>query len=643
VDDKTRRTEFTNPGDLELLRKAERDNVQLGVDRLRKMMPQCGFGELGTCCILCYLGPCRIDPFDNGPKLGVCGADADVIVARNFLRAAVGGASSHAGHARELALLLLEVSEGKAPGYAVRDEAKLLSVAGRLGIATDGRTAQAIAGEVARKALEDFGRQDGKPMNWIRGRASKREYDKWEKLGLVVSNPHNEIETAMHRTSMGNDADPLNLWIATLRMGMVDNFAGLMLATDLSDILFGTPSPKVVSANYAVIKAGSVNIACHGHNPILASKLVEWADKMEEEAKKAGADGINVVGICCIGNELATRSGASYAGHLAQAELFLTTGAIDAMVVDIQCIWPGLAAIAKCYKTRFITTVPFVRNPDAIHVGFEPESADERAQEILRHGIGAFKERKTSGLQTQIPNVSAKMLTGISVEALVSVLSAANAADPLAPVVEAIASGDILGAVGIVGCPNPKLRQSSMTERMAAELLRNNVLIVTTGCVNHILAQAGFLTGEATEKFAGDKLKKVLTALGRAAGLGAPLPPVLHMGSCVDNSRIYDLLAALAGKIGVEISQLPVAGSAPEFITEKAISIGSFFLAAGILVHVAPPPRVFGSPFAIGLLTEKLPGINGGKVLVETDPSAAASGIIAHLRAKRQALGLAQA
>jgi carbon-monoxide dehydrogenase catalytic subunit len=643
VDDKTKRTEYTNPGDLELFLKAERDNIQLGVDRLRKMMPQCGFGELGTCCVLCYLGPCRIDPFDNGPKLGVCGADADVIVARNFLRAAVGGASSHAGHARELALLLLEVSEGKAPGYAVRDEAKLLSVAGRLGIATDGRTAQAIAGEVARKALEDFGRQDGKPMNWIRARAAKKEYDKWEKLGLIVSNPHNEIETAMHRTSMGNDADPMNLWVATLRMGMVDNFAGLMLATDLSDILFGTPSPKVVSANYAVIKAGSVNIACHGHNPILASKLVEWADKMEKEAKGAGADGINVVGICCIGNELAARSGASYAGHLAQAELFLTTGAIDAMVVDIQCIWPGLATIAKCYKTRFITTVPFVRNPDAIHVGFEPESADERAQDILRHGIEAFKERKKSGLQTQIPQASAKMLTGISVEALVSVLSAANTADPLAPVVDAIASGDILGAVGIVGCPNPKLRYSSMTERMAAELLRNNVLIVTTGCVNHILAQAGFLTGEATEKFAGERLKKVLTALGRAAGLGAPLPPVLHMGSCVDNSRIYDLLAALAGKIGIEISQLPVAGSAPEFITEKAISIGSFFLAAGILVHVAPPPRVFGSPFAIGLLTEKLPGINGGKVLVETDPLMAAAGIVAHLRAKRQALGLSPA
>ncbi|MGE5752470.1 MAG: anaerobic carbon-monoxide dehydrogenase catalytic subunit [Deltaproteobacteria bacterium] len=639
--DTTRTADYTNPGDRELLRKAERENLPLGVDRLKAMMPQCGFGELGSCCVLCYLGPCRIDPFDNGPKLGVCGANADVIVARNFLRAAVGGASSHAGHARELALLLLEVAEGKAPGYGVRDEAKLLSVAGRLGIPTEGRPVPSVAGDVARKAIEDFGRQDGRPMNWIRGRSSQKEYDKWEKLGLLVSNPHNEIETAMHRTSMGNDADPLNLWVATLRMGMVDNFAGLMLATDLSDILFGTPSPKVVSANYAVIRAGSVNLACHGHNPILASKLVEWADKMEAEAKEAGADGINVVGVCCIGNELAMRSGAAYAGHLAQAELFLATGAIDAMVVDMQCIWPGLTTIAKCYKTRFITTVPFVRNPDAIHIEFRTENADERAREILSHAIAGFRERTAAGQAVHIPQASSKMLTGISVEALVSVLSAANAADPLAPVVDAIASGDILGAVGIVGCPNPKLRPSSMTERMAAELLRHNVLIVTTGCVNHILAQAGFLTPEATETYAGESLRKVLTALGKAAGLGAPLPPVLHMGSCVDNSRIYDLLAALAGKIGIEVSQLPVAGSAPEFITEKAISIGSFFLAAGILVHVAPAPRVFGSPFAIDLLTRKLPEINGGKALVETDPAKAAAGIIAHLREKRRALGLA--
>ena len=634
---------YKNPGDADLARKAERDGVELVSDRLRKMMPECAFGELGTCCVMCYMGPCRIDPFGLGPRLGVCGATPDVIVARNFLRAATGGASSHAGHARELAILLLEIAEGRAPGYRIREEGKLLALAGKLGVPVDGRPVNAVAADVARKALEDFGRQDGQPMNWIRARASKTEYEKWERLGLIVSNPHNEIETAMHRTSMGNDADPLNLWVATLRMGMVDNFAGLMLATDLSDVIFGIPAPKVVSANYSVLKEGQVNIACHGHNPILASKVAEWADRLEKEAKEAGAERINVVGICCIGNELVMRYGVPYAGHEAQTELFLATGAIDAMVVDMQCIWPSLPAIAKCYKTRFITTVPFVKHPEAIHVDFRADRADEKAQEIVRHAIAAYRDRKSSGIRVQIPEASASLLTGISVESLVAVLSAVNREDPLKPVTDAVASGDIAGAVGVVGCPNPKLRDSAMTEKMVALLLRNNVLVVTTGCVNHILAQAGFLTGEATEKYAGPRLKKVLTAIGHAAGLGGPLPPVLHMGSCVDNSRIYDLLAALAGKLGVEISQLPVAGSAPEFITEKAISIGSFFLSAGILVHVAPAPRIFGSPFAVSVLTEKLPGINGGKALVAATPDGAAAGIMAHIREKRQALGLPQA
>lgn len=642
--DKTlERKPYSNPGAEELTRKAEADDLLLVDERLRRMMPECAFGELGTCCVMCYMGPCRIDPFGQGPRVGVCGATPDVIVARNFLRAATGGAASHAGHARELAILLLEIAEGKAPGYRIREEGKLLALAGKLGVPVDGRPVSAVAADVARKALEDFGRQDGEPMNWIRARATKTEYAKWERLGLVVSNPHNEIETAMHRTSMGNDADPLNLWIATLRMGMVDNFAGLMLATDLSDVIFGIPTPKVVSANFSVVKENQVNIACHGHNPILASKVAEWADRLEAEAKAAGAERVNVVGVCCIGNELVMRYGVPYAGHEAQTELFLATGAIDAMVVDMQCIWPSLPGIAKCYKTRFITTVPFARHPEAIHVDFHADRADERAQEIVRHAIAGFRDRKAAAVPVRIPDVSSTLLTGISVETLVAVLSTVNREDPLKPVIDAIASGDIAGAVGIVGCPNPKLRDGAMTERMAGELIRNNVLIVTTGCVNHILAQAGFLKSDATEKHAGPRLRKVLTAIGQAAGLGGPLPPVLHMGSCVDNSRIYDLLAALAGKLGVEISQLPVAGSAPEFMTEKAISIGSFFLSAGILVHLAPAPRVFGSPFAVSLLTEKLAGLNGGKALVAATPDGAVAGILAHIQEKRQALGLPRA
>src|SRR5512139_3537318 len=467
---------YRNPGDVELTRKAGDEGVDLVSDRLRKMMPECAFGELGTCCVMCYMGPCRIDPFGQGPQLGVCGATPDVIAARNFLRAATGGASSHAGHARELAILLLEIGEGRAPGYEVREEGKLLSLAGQLAVPVDRGPVNAVAADVARKPLADSGRMDGQPMNWIRARPSRTEYAKWEKRGLIVSNPHNEIETAMHRTSMGNDADPLNLWVATLRMGMVDNFAGLMLATDLSDVIFGIPAPKVVSANYSVVKEGQVNIACHGHNPILASKVAEWADRLEEEAKDAGADRINVVGVCCIGNEMAMRFGVPYAGHEAQTELFLATGAIDAMVVDVQCIWPSLPVIAKCYKTRFITTVPFVKHPEAIHVEFHPDRADEKAKEILGHAIAGFRERKAAGIRVQIPEASATLMTGISVESLVAVLAAVNQADPLMPVIDAVAAGDIAGAVGVVGCPNPKLRDSAMTEKMVAELLRNNVL-----------------------------------------------------------------------------------------------------------------------------------------------------------------------
>ncbi len=635
------KNEFTNPDDLRMFDKARDEGIETFEDRLEKMMPECGFGELGTCCIMCYMGPCRIDPFGDGPRKGVCGASPDVIVARNFLRSAVGGACSHMGHAREVALLLKGIGEGEIKEYSIKDPEKLKRIATAHGISVDGKDINEIAVDVADKALEDFGRQDGQPMNWIKARTTKREYEKLEKNGLVISNPHNEVEVAMHRTSMGNDADPVNLWIATLRMGMVDNYAGLMPATDLQGVIFGIPQPQETMANFGVLEKDSVNIAVHGHSPVLSAKVLEMSEKLESEAKAAGAERINVVGICCTGNELTMRFGIPMAGHETQAELILLTGAVDAMVVDMQCIWPSLTTIASCYDTKFITTIPFVKNPDAIHIEFEPQKAGEKAQEIVKLAIEAFKARKKlKDENVMIPKRTVKGITGLSVEALVGLLSKVNPDDPLAPVIDAIKNGDVFGAVGMVGCPNPKLRYTSMAERMARSLLNKNVLIVTTGCVTHILAQAGFLNSDATEKYCGGKLKGALSALGKAMGFGAPLPPVWHLGSCVDNSRIYDLLAALADKIGVYVSDLPVAGSAPEFITEKAVSIGSFFLGTGVLVHVAPPPRVFGSPVALKILTEELPKITGGKVLVETNPEEAAEGIYKHITEKRSKLGI---
>lgn len=620
-----------------MIDRAISSGMEISIQRLEKQSPQCGFGQLGTCCRMCYMGPCRIDPFGEGATQGVCGASADTIVTRNLLREAVGGAASHVGHARHVVLTLKRAIEGKAP-YRVADRDKLMEVAQGLGIKTDGRQEKDIVMDIINKALEDITRQDGGSLNWLKFRAPKKEYETWEKLGLLVSNAHNEIEEAMHRTSMGNDADPVNLLLSTLRIGITDGYAGLHMATDLHDIMFGTPKVKVIEANMGVLDKDMVNIAMHGHNPVLSEKILEWANKLQKDAEKAGAKGVNVVGVCCTGNELTMRHNVPMAAHNLQAELLIHTGAVDAMVVDMQCIWPAISKVAECYGTRLITTESFVKIPGATHIQFEPETADEEAKKIVGLAIESFSKRK--GKEVFIPSEKSKALVGFSVEAILDVLKKVNPSDPLKPVIDNIVNGNIYGAVGFAGCPNPKIRDTFMTEKMMKELLKNNVLVVTTGCTAHIAAQAGLMTSEATEKYAGNGLKAVLSALGNAAGLNAPLPPVWHMGSCVDNSRIANLLRALAEKLNVKISQLPVAGSAPELITEKAVAIGSWLLALGLLVHIAPAPRILGSPVATKVLTEDLETITGGKAYVEIDPVKAAQGILNHIEKKRKALGI---
>jgi len=611
--------------------------LETGRDRLAAMTPQCGFGELGTCCRTCYLGPCRIDPFGDGPQKGVCGLSADTMVARNLLREAVGGAASHVGHARHLLLLLRDALDDGAP-YPIRGPERAFALGKLFGVPTEGRSAKEVCRALVDVALQDFGRQDGKPNNWLSRRAPAREREAWRAAGLDYSNPHNEIETAMHASSMGNDADPVTLLMRVLKIGLVDGWSGLALCTDVQDILFGTPQVTPVEASPGVLEERSVNLAVHGHNPVLSEKILEWAGKLEKEAAAVGAERINVVGVCCTGNELTMRHGVPLAAHNTQAELILATGAVDGMVVDIQCIWPALPQMAACFDTAFITTDEMVHIPGARHVPFEPARADESASGMVRAAIEAFAKRK--GKRVDIPKVKTRAVAGLSVEAIVGILSKVNAEDPLKPVVDAVAGGSILGFAGIVGCSNLKFRDGAMTEALVKELLANDVLVVTTGCTAHVCAQDGLLTPEATGRYCGPGLKAVLGALGQAAGLGGPLPPVWHMGSCVDNSRIVDLLAAVAGRLGVKISQLPAAGSAPELVQEKAISIGSFFLALGAMVHVAPAPRVLGSPLVTKVLTQDLPGITGGKVFVEYDPKKAAAGMIAHIREKRAGLGI---
>ncbi|MBI4986999.1 MAG: anaerobic carbon-monoxide dehydrogenase catalytic subunit [Rhodocyclales bacterium] len=606
-------------------------------DRLAAMKPQCGFGELGTCCRTCYMGPCRIDPFGDGPKEGICGLSADAMVARNLLRETVGGTASHVGHARHVLLTVRDALDGKAP-YQIKGEAKALTLAKLFGVATEGRAAADVVRDLLNIALQDFGRQDEQPNNWVSKRAPAAEQELWKRLGLMYSNPHNEIEMAMHATSMGNDADPVSMLMRLLKVSLVDGWTGLTLTVDFQDILFGTPEVTVTEAAVGVLEKDSVNIAAHGHNPVLSEKILEWAGKLDAEAVAAGAERINVVGVCCTGNELSMRHGVKLAAHNSQTELILTTGAVDAMVVDIQCIWPQLAQVAKCFDTAFITTDDMVRIPDARHIGFHPEHADESAQEIIRAAIDSFKRRR--GKPVDIPQHKTTAVAGLSVESIVDILSKVDAADPLKPVIDNVANGNIHGFAGVVGCSSIKFRDKAMTEEMVKALLKQNVLVVTTGCTAHICGQAGLLTGAATDLYCGDGLKAVLTALGNAAGLGGPLPPVWHMGACVDNSRIVDLLGAVAGRLGVKVGQLPAVGSAPELVQEKAISIGGSFLALGVSCHIAPAPRVLGGPLVTKILTEDLQGITGAIVHVELEAQKAADWMVAHIAEKRAGLGL---
>ncbi|MCS7286466.1 MAG: anaerobic carbon-monoxide dehydrogenase catalytic subunit [Anaerolineae bacterium] len=624
------------PSVQEMLRLAEKLDIETVWCRYEAQLPQCGFGELGTCCHNCLQGPCRIDPFGEGPQKGVCGANADTIVARNLARAIAAGTSAHSGHAKHLAHTLLAWAEGKAPDYPVKDEAKLKAVATRLGIPVDGKDVQELAKEVAEAALLEFS-EKATPLAWVATTVTRGRVEKAIQYNVVPTGIDSVVSEVLHRTSYGVDADPVNILFGGVKCALAD-FAGCHMATDLADILFGTPKPVVTTANMGVLKPDAVNVALHGHNPLLSDLIVQVAPEMESEARAAGASGINLMGICCTGNEVLMRHGIPPVTHSVSQEMVIMTGALDAMVVDYQCVMPSLATMAECFHTKLITTMPIAKVPGATHIEFKEEEARERAREILRLAIEAFKKRDPA--KVHIPNYVHKAYAGFSTEAIIEALAQVNKEDPLKPLIDNIVAGNILGVCLFAGCNNVKIPQDSAFLTVAKELARNNVFLLASGCAAGAFARHGLLTPEATEEYAGDGLKAVLTAIGKAVGLGGPLPLILHIGSCVDNSRAADIAVAVANRLGVDIDKLPVVASAPEATTEKAIAIGTWAVTAGLPTHVGFVPPVLGSPLVSRILTQDIKGIFGGYFIVETDPSKAAEKLLEAIRERRKGLGL---
>lgn len=629
----------TDPAAVEMLRYARREGIETAFDRYQTQQPQCGFGSLGLCCRNCWKGPCRVDPFGAGPQKGICGADRHTIAARQISRMMAAGAAAHSEHGRHILHALDKIINGSVKAFAIKDEAKLLAVARRMGFETADRAINDVARDVVEASYADFGNQDESRVSaWLRALLPAKRVERLKKLGVMAPNIDMGVAQLMSRTSIGCDADPLNIILGGVRAALGD-LNGMALATELSDVLFGTPSPTVTQADLGIIKETAVNIALNGHNPLVAEAVARLAAEMEGQAKALGAvDGINLVGVCCTGNEVMLRHGVPLAANYLSQELVMLTGVMDAMVVDVQCIMPGITAVAENFHTAVITTHDENKIPGAIHRSVHPENALEAAREIITLALDAYKRRNPK--HVHLSDSKETCIVGFSAESVIEVLTRINADDPLKPLLDAVVSGAIQGVVLFAGCNTTQADQDMNYKVMGRELAKRNVLILATGCGAGAFAKDGLMTQEATEKYAGDGLKSVLTALGKAAGLDGPLPLVFHMGSCVDNSRAITVATALANKLSVDLSDLPVVASAPECMSEKAVSIGTWAVALGFPTHLGNTPQIMGSDQVVKIMTETAKDAFGGYFIVETDPVIAAEKLYGVIQQRRRGLGL---
>lgn len=617
-----------DPAAIYVLDYAEAMGISTSFSRANDMQPcTIGSGQKGVCCKNCFMGPCRVT---KDGQVGVCGATLETIAARNLARAIAAGSAAHSDHGRDLAFTLLAVAKGEAQGYEIRDEAKLWSVAAKHGIPTKGRTAMEVALDVANKAVSEFGQQRGE-LSYLSVAPAKRQKI-WRDNGVAPRGIDREVVEVLHRTHMGDDQDASHIMLAAVRTALSDGWGGSMWATDISDILFGTPSPKVGEVNLGCLEAKQVNIIVHGHEPTLSEMIVTAVQDPEliAYAKTKGAEGINLAGICCTSNEVMMRQGIPSAGNFLNQELAILTGAVEAMVVDVQCIMQSLVGVADHFHTEIITTSPKVKMTGATHIEFDEHHALDIAKQIVKRAIDKFPERG----EMRIPeNAAEQVVPGFSHEYLNYMLGGAYRAS-FRPLIDAIATGRLRGVAADVGCNNPGLTQDSVHMDVITELLKNDVLVVATGCGAIAAGKYGYLRGEAGLEKVGPGLREICETIG--------IPPVLHLGSCVDNSRILTVLSQMAteGGLGDDISDIPAVGLAPEWMSEKAIAIGTYCAASGAYVMMGVRNPVEFSDMVTGVMADEWEERFGGKLEFVTEASEIVRKSLEHIDKKRAALKL---
>jgi len=621
-----------DPAAQQMLIRAEALGLSTAFTRAEAMSP-CNIGSAGMCCKNCGMGPCRLT---KEGQTGVCGATIDTIQARNLVRAIAAGAAAHSDHGRDMAFLLKAVAHNEAEGFAIRDVAKLRAVAAYYHIYTENRSPQDIAKDLAELYIAQFGQQQGQVAPVIR--APEKRQKLWKKRGVIPRGVDREVVEALHRTHIGDDQDAEHILEHAIRTALADGWCGSMIATDVSDILFGTPAPILGQANLGVLKKDMVNVIVHGHEPSLSETIVAASQDPEiiAYARAAGANGVNLAGICCTANEILMRQGIPVAGNFLQQELAILTGAVEAMIVDVQCIMQALVGLAENFHTRIITTSPKVQITGALHIEFDEHKALTIARQILKVAIDNYKNRD----ETHIPDVREDLVPGFSHEYINYMLGGSYRAS-FRPLNDAIMSGRIRGVAAIVGCNNPRTRHDYLHNTVVRELLKQDVLIVQTGCGAIASAKLGLLLGEAGLDQVGPGLREVCETVG--------IPPVLHMGSCVDNTRILTVLTQMVeeGGLGNDIDQIPAVGLAPEWMSEKALSIATYCVASGAYVIFGGsspvggmPDRVADSDVVARYISEGWENIYGGKLEFVPEPDEMIRRTLAHIDRKRAALGL---
>ena len=595
-------------------------------DRFDSQQPQCGFGMAGICCKICNMGPCKIT--SKSPK-GVCGADADLIVARNLLRSAAAGAAQHGMHGREVILSLKWAAEGKLD-LPILGQQKIKDTAKAFGIKTERRSIKKIASELADVLLEDMSRTVPGDYKIIEALGSEERKKVWKELDIIPISAYHEVFEAYHKTGVGTDGDWKSIMQQFLRCGLAFTYSGVVSTSIATDGLFGVGDRVTSKVNIGALKKGYVNIAVHGHLPTLVSEIVRVGqeEKFINLAKEAGAKGIRFYGICCSGLSAMYRyAGVIPLSNAVSAELVLGTGALDLWIADVQDVFPSIMEVAKCFRTTVVTTSESARLPGAERFEYDHHHSNigetrELAEKIVLRGIGSFKDRQ--GIPVYIPPYEVDAEVGFSPEYVHKHYGS------MKPLYEAVKEGKILGIVNIVGCNNPKVVYEKCVIDVANALLRNNILILTNGCASFPLMKMGYCNVSGQEH-AGESLKEFL----------GDLPPVWHVGECIDNTKSSGIFAGVAGEAGKPLYEMPFAFSSPEWSNEKGIDAALGFRLMGINSYHCVEAQIHGSKNVIEFLKEGTKELLGSVMVVDTNPDSLGEKIVADIIEKRKALGWA--